>query len=384
MTRLWFKLFYAVEFVGVGIFMPYLAMFFLRKGLTSVEVGLLLAVMPLSGFLVQPIWGVVSDKLSATKLLVTLGCWFSGILVVMLTMTDRFDYLFVIVAVTAVVRAPIHPNVAALALNHLELQGKQDEYGKFRLWGSLGFIVATLFAGGLLFDGRLTVAIYLYSGCMLVLGFISLLLPDRHVFSKSRWRDGARLIVTVPQLRLFLVGVTCVGVTLGVANQYLVVYMNELSAPGWVIGWTVALSALPEIPLMNLAVNYIRRWGLRAVFVVGISALPVRWLCNMLVTEPLFALPVQVLHGVAMSALLVIGVIYIDNILPRNWRASGQALYVSCLHGLGPSIGLFAAGWVVGLRGTTPVWGLCFIMGIMGCVIVSRAMSIKTSSIAVV
>ena len=40
--------------------------------------------------------------------------------------------------------APIHPNVAALALNHLELRGKQDEYGKFRLWGSIGFIVATM------------------------------------------------------------------------------------------------------------------------------------------------------------------------------------------------------------------------------------------------
>jgi len=364
--------------------MPYLAVYFLRKGLTTAEVGTLLAVMPLSSFLVQPVWGVVSDKLNATKWLVTVGCWSTSILVVILTTTNNFVYLILIVALMSVLRAPVHPNVAALALNHLEAKGKEEEYGKFRLWGSMGFVIATLFAGGLLFENRLTIVVYLYSGCMLILGFISLLLPDRCVSTEVRWRDGVQLIVTVPQLRSFLLGITLVGFTLGIVNQYLVVYLDELQAPGWIIGWTVAVSALPEVPLMNIAVKFIRRWGLRLVYLVGISALPVRWLLNMLVTNPLAALPVQALHGVAMSALLCVGIIYIDNMLPKVWRASGQALYVSCLHGLGPAIGLFAAGMLMGFGGTRPIWGLCVLVGTLGCVIVNRAMREGSSHVPVV
>ena len=113
-------------------------------------------------------------------------------------------------------------------------------------------------------------------------------------------------------------------------------YMNELDASAWMIGATVAVSALPEIPIMSYAETFIRKWGLRLTYVIGIIALPIRWLCNMLVTDPNIALPVQALHGIAIGSLLCVGVIYIDNILPKTWRASGQALYVSSLHGLGP------------------------------------------------
>ena len=72
MIRFWFKLFYAVEFVGLGMLLPYAAMFFIRKDLTSVQVGYLLAILFPAGFIAQPIWGIISDKLNATRNLVTL------------------------------------------------------------------------------------------------------------------------------------------------------------------------------------------------------------------------------------------------------------------------------------------------------------------------
>ena len=97
MIRFWFKLFYAVEFVGVGVFMPYIAMYFIRKDLTSSEVGYLLALTPFAGFIVQPLWAVISDKLNVTRLLVTIGCWATSVLVLAFTVTDRFEYLVLVV-----------------------------------------------------------------------------------------------------------------------------------------------------------------------------------------------------------------------------------------------------------------------------------------------
>ena len=381
MIRFWFKLFYAVEFVGVGVFMPYIAMYFMRKDLTSAQVGTLLALTPFAGFIVQPVWGIISDKLNVTRLLVTIGCWSTSILVLAFTVTDRFEYLIWVVVLMSMLRAPIHPNVAALALSHLELRGKQEEYGKFRLWGSIGFVVATVFAGGLLFEDNLTLTIYIYAGCMLVLGLISFKLPDRHIYTEVQWKDGLRLIADNRQLRLFLLGIICIGVTLGITNQYLVVYMNELNASAWMIGATVAVSALPEIPIMSYAQTFIRKWGLRLSLLVGAMALPVRWLFNMLVTDPNIALPVQALHGVAIGSLLCVGVIYIDNILPKAWRASGQALYVSSLHGLGPSIGLFLAGLLMSSGTTRPLWALCLGVGTIGCFIVNSAMRVRSTQI---
>jgi PPP family 3-phenylpropionic acid transporter len=381
MIRFWFKLFYAVEFIGVGVFMPYIAMYFMRKDLTSAQVGTLLALTPFAGFIVQPVWGIISDKLNVTRLLVTIGCWSTSVLVLAFTVTDRFEYLIWVVVLMSMLRAPIHPNVAALALHHLELRGKQDEYGKFRLWGSIGFVVATIFVGGLLFEDNLTLTIYIYAGCMLILGLISFKLPDRHISTEVQWREGLRLITDNRQLRLFLLGIVCIGVTLGISNMYLVVYMNELNASAWMIGATVAVSALPEIPIMSYAQTFIRKWGLRLTLLVGAMALPVRWLFNILVTDPNIALPIQALHGVAIGSLLCVGVIYIDSILPKAWRASGQALYVSSLHGLGPSIGLFLAGLLMRSGTTRPLWALCLGAGTIGCFIVNSAMRVRSTEI---
>jgi PPP family 3-phenylpropionic acid transporter len=371
-----------VEFAGLGVFMPYVAVYFIRKDLTSVQVGYLLAILFPAGFIAQPLWGIISDKLNMTRNLVTIGCWTTSVLALAFAVTDRFEYLIVIVPLFSILHAPIHPNIAALVLNHLEFTDKQDEFGTFRLWGSISFVVASLFTGGLLFEDKLTLTVYIFAGCMLVLGFISFKLPDRHISTEVQWRDGLRLITDNRELRLFLLGLTCIGVALGTTNQYLVVYMNELNASAWMIGATVAISALPEIPLMSYAQTFIRKWGLRITFVVGISTLPVRWLFNMLVTDPNVALPVQALHGVAMSALLVVGVIYFDNILPKTLRASGQALYLSSLYGLGPSIGLFLAGLLMSSGGTQSLWTLCLGIGIIECYIINNAMRLGNTQTA--
>ena len=379
MIRFWFKLFYTVKFAGIGIFMPYMVMYFIRKDLTSVQVGSLMALATLAGIIVQPVWGIISDKYNVTRLLVTIGCWTTSGFVLSFTLTDRFEYLVAIVVLSSILNAPVHSNVAALALSHLEIREKQEEFGKFRLWGSIGFIVATAIGGGLFFEDNLTTTVYLYSGSLLVLGLISFKLPDRHLSTDVQWLDGLRLLSDNRQLRLFLLGVICVGITVGISDQYLVVYMTELKSSAWIIGATIAVTAVPEIPLMNYIQTFTRKWGLRITYIAGISALPVRWLCNILVTEPNIALPVQALHGVAMSALLAVGVIYIDNILPKTLRASGQAIYSTSLYGLGPSIGLFIAGLLMGSGSTKSLWILCLIAGIIGCVLINHAMRLRNT-----
>ena len=379
MIRFWFKLFYAVKFAGIGVFMPYMVMYLIRKDLNNIQVGYLMSLTTLAAIIVQPVWGIISDKFNITRLLVTIGCWTTCVFVLGFTLTDRFEYLVIIIVLSSILNAPIHSNVAALALSHLESRGKQEEFGKFRLWGSIGFIVATAISGGLFFEDNLTITVYLYSGSLLVLGLISLRLPDRHISTDVQWIDGLRLLADNRQLRLFLVGVIFVGITVGISDQYLVIYMNELNASAWIVGATIAMTAVPEIPLMNYAETFIRKWGLRLTYIAAISALPVRWLFNILVTDPNIALPVQALHGVAMSALLAVGVIYIDNILPKTLRASGQAIYSTSLYGLGPSIGLFIAGLLMGSGTTKSLWILCLFVGLTGCIIINNAMRLEST-----
>ncbi|MDQ4075456.1 MAG: MFS transporter [Chloroflexota bacterium] len=85
-----------------------------------------------------------------------------------------------------------------------------------------------------------------------------------------------------------------------------------------------------------------------------------------IIDEPLLVLPTQILHSIAIMSLVVVGVLYIDQLLERKWRASAQALYTATLHGIGPSIGLFTAGLIYERAGITPVWLVSALVAMAG------------------
>jgi PPP family 3-phenylpropionic acid transporter len=161
--------------------------------------------------------------------------------------------------------------------------------------------------------------------------------------------------------------------TLGIVNQYLVVYLGDIKATGWIIGLALAISALPEVPLMAAVPQMMARWGLAAVLTGGLAVLPVRWLLYTVITNPILVLPTQILHGIGMTALLVVGVIFVDRLLARNWRATGQALYAAALFGIGPGIGLFSAGLLYERGGIVPVWIFTSLVGLAGLAIAAWA-----------
>jgi PPP family 3-phenylpropionic acid transporter len=268
-------------------------------------------------------------------------------------------------------RAPIVPTSTALALDHLEKENRPNDFGTLRLWGSIGFILTSFIIGGLVIGTSLEYIIILYSLNLFILTAISLTLPDAPLSRGANWREGLILLKREPVLVTFLFGVLFVGMTVGIVNQYLAVYLDDIQASGLIIGIAMAISALPEVPLMALVPKMILRWGVTTVFMAGIAVLPVRWFLYTIIDDPLLVIPTQLLHGISMTAILVVGVIYVDRLLARQWRTTGQAIYAATQFGIGPSIGLFTAGYLYEYGGIKPIWVFCTIVGLTGLAIVA-------------
>lgn len=368
-----FRLFFALNYAAIGIFFPYIALYLSSLELSGSQIGLLLGIIPLVGFLVQPLWGLLSDVYQVQKAALVLGCAGLAAAGVLYAMTTSFRHLLGITILLAVMRAPISPLSTALALEHLEREGRRTTFGTLRLWGSIGFALSSFGVGALVIDQHVWRILPLFGVLSLLLAIVALFLPDADLREAVRWRDGVTLLQRRPQLTRFLAGVLLIGATLGVVNNYLAVYLDEIAAPGWVIGAAMAIAALCEVPLMARVPELVGRWGLRLILVGGTSLLIVRYLSYALITEPLLVLPTQVLHSAAMTSLLVVGVLYVDRQLDRNWRASGQALYTASLHGIGPSIGLVGAGLLFDRGGSTLVWLASALVALAGTLILLTA-----------
>jgi PPP family 3-phenylpropionic acid transporter len=142
-------LYYFVYFAALGILWPYFSIYLQSIGLRPTEISRLLAFSPVMGLLAPPIFGLLADARQARGRLLRVGTiaaafFFSGFLV------TRSDWmLWVVTAVFFLARAPLSPLVDASALEHVHSHG--GSYGRLRVWGSLGFLVAVL-AGGYIME----------------------------------------------------------------------------------------------------------------------------------------------------------------------------------------------------------------------------------------
>ncbi|MBK8327369.1 MAG: MFS transporter [Moraxellaceae bacterium] len=142
--------FYFFYFAVLGGFMPYWGLYLKNQHFDEAAIGQLLAISMLTRIFAPSFWGYLADSTGKRIELVRLGAsmvtlFWVGIFFVgqsfWLMAAVLFSYSFFQNAILA--------QFEAVTMYHL--QSSRADYGKIRLWGSLGFI-ATVAGLGVLFD----------------------------------------------------------------------------------------------------------------------------------------------------------------------------------------------------------------------------------------
>ena len=357
-----FKIFFTLQYLGVGIFAPYMALFLNSKGLSGAQLGIILGIMPLVSIIAQPTWSIISDLFQSRRTMLIMSCLSAAVVASFYSLTSSFLGLLLISILYAVLYTPIGVLSTALALDHLEKQNRQDEFGYIRLWGSLGFAVTALLMGAFVIKTMTSILPLLYSAVMFILTLLAFTLPEGDKSKPSAWWQGIAIVFKKKEIILYFIGCMFINTSISIGLQYMPLFMEKLESTGWMIGLAISLQAILEIPLMAKVPKWTIKFGLPAVFLTGVILLPIRWLAFIFIQEPAWIIPTSIFHSLAIMSLMVVGVKHVDSKFPREWRASGQGLYSTVMNGIGPSIGLFIAGNLYGIRDIQSVW--IFTLGI--------------------
>lgn len=370
-----FKFFFFFSFASLGILSPFLGLYLTHKGLSGAQLGLLLGLIPLVQIMVQPLWGYVADKYQIRKQILSFSLVALAASSFLFVFLNGFELILVAVILYAALGAPFIPIVNALTLDFLSKSEKQGEFGSFRLWGSAGFIVFSLLSGTLLVKTRINLLPYFYAGTLFFSGWIAWGLPDekpRANRKRVNLIDGMKILPAHPNLVVFFVGMAFTGAVLAIVNQYLSIHVSELNATGWILGGVTSVQALLEIPLMSQTQKIVRRLGIRKAILIGVAVLPLRFFLYILIKNPFWLLFVQLLHGLSILSMTVVGPMYVSEKLAPEWRATGQSLYTTAYGGIGSSLGLFIAGFLHGWQGMQSVWIFCILVSLTSFWILSR------------
>lgn len=337
--------FWFLYFTGLGVFFPFYTLYLRENaGLSGTEVGAVLATLPLVGMIAQPLWGQLADRTGARSALLALltGVAALGYLGLLLA-GDVAGYLLGTAALAAFSTAVVP---LALSVTFAALRGGSPHgFGLVRVWGTIGYLAGVACYPWALHrvvpaapDGAepgLASMFWVTALCTLAAAALWPWLPHGgHVAlraSRGAWRG---LLDSGPLLRLLLFSFGGYLFLQGPTGLFPLL-VRERGGDLTTVGQMWVVMLLLEIPLVALSGAGLRRLGARGLLGIGVFAGGVRWLVCGLTDQLAILYPIQLLHGVVVTGLLLGGPLYLEQIVPERLRSTGQGLLSMAGVGLG-------------------------------------------------
>jgi PPP family 3-phenylpropionic acid transporter len=137
------------------------------------------------------------------------------------------------------------------------------------------------------------------------------------------------------------------GVGLAVFNTYLLFYMDELGSSKTLMGITMVVATISEIPIFFFSNRLISRMKAHGLLVFGVAMTGIRLLLLAAVNQPIGVSVLQLMNGLTYSAVWVAGVTYANDNAPRGISSTAQGLFGSVLMGFGAATGNFLGGFLI-------------------------------------
>ncbi|MBK6433510.1 MFS transporter [Candidatus Amarolinea dominans] len=173
----------------------------------------------------------------------------------------------------------------------------------------------------------------------------------------SYWRGVMALLRNGPWV-IFLASILIGGLALSIEMSFLFLYMERLGASKTLMGITLAVSTVSELPVWFFADRLIERLGTRKVLALSLLACAAQGFGYSLMVNPLCALPIQLLHGLLFSASWAAGVALSGEIAPKGMGATAQGVFGAVSWGVRAMLGS-GVGWA-GCSSASPRGRLCW------------------------
>lgn len=345
------KTFYLLYYGAMASLAPFLALYYRQIGLTGRQIGALEGLGPLITLVSAPLWGGLADASRAHKRLLLLAML--GLLGSTYAMlhASAFLHLLPVVMLRALFGAPIMPLVDNAVLNMLG--PRKERYGRQRLWGAVGWGLAAPVVGSVVERLGLHAAFYAFFalvGCGLLAGGW---LPIRAVGLGKPFWQGLRLLLMNRGWALFLIVVFLQMIGRASTHGFLYLHLSDLGASATLIGLSLTVASVSELPMYFFSDVFLRRWGPRGLLILSAVATIITLFAYAAMRAPWVVLVVQLLHGPSFSAMWVAGVSYAHASAPKGMGATAQGLFSSVAGGLGSALGVTAAGMLYDQVGAT-------------------------------
>ncbi|MDI1444985.1 MFS transporter [Polyangium sp. 6x1] len=342
------RLYYLASFAVLGVYLPFFPPWLAARGIEGVSFGLLTATFPAMSMIGPPVFGLVADALGLRGHLLRVACagafaGFAGVAALAGGGGGSFAALLLPVVVFAFFRSPMSMLADVVALE--AAREGHVPYGATRLFGSMGFLVAAVLAGGLEPTSAVQIPLAIAALLLVTLG-VTFALPSRVPAPARPSVAQIRALLASADVRLFLASAFFAQAAFACYDQCFSLHLLARGASPRIIGATWAVGVLAEVVLMANAGALAARVRAPVLLAVAYGVAALRWILIAFVPGFLPLLVLQPLHGIAFGLAWVSALAYVKDRAPRHLLGTAQGVFVATV----------SAGSVTGMLGWIHVY----------------------------
>ncbi len=367
-----------LQYAVWGIWLPVLAIYLMAStdqgglGFSGADVGWILGVAAASGALTAPfIGGQIADRFLNAEIALGLLLLMGGVVNVALAyVTDFYAFLMISVAYSICYMPTISlTNSIAMA----NLTDSDNSFPRVRVWGTVGWIVASSFFGLLYLQQNIEItwlpwfftgdpkenATSLIANSLIISGGLSIFYALYSMILLPRTRPSKKVSNPLAFLEAFgllkyrgilILTIAAMMISM-IHNVYFVrtgPWLESIGFPKAEISAVMSVGQIVEIFVLAVLGFFIKSIGYRWVITIGALAYFLRFADFAWATEAgknLAYLGIG-LHGFCFAFFFAAAFMFIDRAAPKDARHSAQTAFGIAILGIGPIVSGVFNGWL--------------------------------------
>lgn len=322
---------------------------FSNLGYTSTQIGTINSIARGVALFILPLWGMASDNFKANKRVLQFAILGTLAFSLMFLTTSNFIIIIILMVFLSSFMNPIRPLYDSLLFSNLGAQ--QNKYGRYRLWGSIGYTIIVPILGFFLEGTNVSNTFYVMAGLLFLTLLISFKLPKNKVQEETdeNKNDEGRFanIGQLFQNKLFvafLIYVFFMQITMNGNLTYFPLYVLEYGGKEGLFGLTKMVGSISEILILIFSDKILDRFNIKHIFGVSSSAFVIRWVLLGLFPMRSIFLGSQILHSLSFGLFYVTCVNFINKVTEDDVKSTAQNVFTSVYIGLGSIVGNMVGG----------------------------------------
>ena len=361
--------FYFFYYFFVGSFVPYWGIYLQSENFSPSSIGILLSLFQISRIVAPNFWGWLADYTGHRVKWIKLTSFLGLIGFIGVFWAKGFFWIFLVMSALSLFTSSTLPLAESLTLAHLATT--DGHYSRIRLWGSIGFIVASLFLGYLIDLQGINILLWVLLITQAIIFFLSNTIPEAKEIHHKKNDLSIWKIIKTPSVVALLIGCTLMVSAHGVLYNFYSIYLKEHGYSSAAIGWLWAVGVICEIFIFMLMPKILRRYSLKTILLISLFLGVIRFILIGASPDQFYLLLIaQMFHAATFGSFHAASIEVIAYFFKGRNQSRGQAIYNSVAYGIGGTIGGLGGGYLIQYLGGQLGFMIAAISPLIGFIVI--------------